>query len=855
MDDFIYHKYLKNNEKFFEKVVNTNTQQEIKAKNLPPIYRTITEESSPWVYYHNKNEILPDQGWKIHISTGINEFSETLDNSLEVIYKYEVSFKHLKTFNELFKSNSKHSNRASSGKFIVVYPKTKSEFITIVNELQKALKNMPKGPYILSDKRWKNSNVFYRYGGFKNITNDKGELCIKDLNGNLVLDERTPFYHVPDWEKDFDNYLNELNYYNDDLNDNKLKNYEITSAIMFSNGGGIYKGKSKKDNIPVIIKEARLNTGLDGKMKTAQQRQDIEYEALSKLINTEGIVNIIDKFNVWEHQYLIEEFVDGITLHSWIAKHYPFHDFDIASNSKYKQDIIKILDQLINIVSNMHEKGIVMGDIQPNNILIDNDLGVNLIDFETASNVSSIPDIGLEVPSFSNNNLKVNINRDWYALKKILKYCLIPTQTTKELDDYFSEIHRNWILETYGHDFEYLENKILSKFDSQDIAILDNIYEYEQNNVNLDINSLITKIEKGILTHLQYDRILTKNDVRQYETEYGHLNILSGAYGVLWSLLDSDMVDNTYIESWINKFGMSDLINIKDDGLFTGKSGIAVVLYEYGFKKDAISLLESIDYQKENSDISLLSGLSGIGLALLSLYVDTQNQKYLYKVEEIANKIIYNFKNGVKHESTDPHTPALGLINSWTGASVFLTALYKHTHNNQYLNLSLEILKSESNNLREAQGTLQLFDQQKSRLLPYLSIGSIGIGIAMKYYQNISGNHKEFVNQISKISNLYSTNGTLMGGLFHGAASFLFIPELINNSDQELYDKYRTSSLKLMNLFLASENNYILLPGEMNYRFTFDFFSGSAGVLSALKSLKMNDIMSWIPCINNNKTF
>lgn len=855
MDDFIYHKYLKNNEKFFEKATNISTQKEIKAKNLPSIYRTIHADSSPWIYYHNKNENFPDQGWKIHISTGINEFSETLDISLNVIYKYEVSFKHLKTFNELFKSNSKHANRASSGKFIVIYPKTKEEFINIANELQKSLKHIPKGPYILSDKRWKDSNVFYRYGGFKNITNDKGEMCIKDPNGELVLDERTPFYHVPKWEEEFDNYLDELNYYNDDIKDNKLKNYEITSAIMFSNGGGIYKGKSIKDNVPVIIKEARLNTGLDGKMKTAQQRQDIEYEALSKLIKTEGIVNIIDKFNVWEHQYLIEEFVDGTTLQSWIAKYYPFHDVDIASNSKYKQDIIKILEQLINIISNMHKNGIVMGDIQPNNILINNSLAVTLIDFETASNVSSVPDVGLEVPSFSNNNLKANINRDWYALKKILKYCLIPTQTTKELDDYFSEIHRNWILEIYGHDFDYLENKILSKVNTKDIAIFDNTCEYESKKENLDINSLITKIEKGILSHLQHDKILTKNDVRQYETEYGHLNILSGAYGVLWSLLDSDIGDTTSIKKWITEFGMSNLINIKDNGLFTGKSGIAVVLYEYGFKKDAITLLESIDYQNESVDISLLSGLSGIGLALLGLYVDTENQSYLYKVEEIANKIIHNFKNGINHESTDPHTPALGLINSWTGASIFLTALYKHTRNNYYLNNSLEILKSESKNLKEAQGTLQLFDPKKSRLLPYLSIGSIGIGIAMKYYQDVSGNHKEFIDQISKISNLHSTNGTLMGGLFHGAASFLFIPELLNNYDQELYDEYKTSSLKLMNLFLASENNYILIPGEMNYRFTFDFFSGSAGVLSALKSLKANRMMAWIPCINNDHTF
>lgn len=853
MDDFIYHKYLKNNAKFFEKATNGTMQQKIEVENLPSFYSIINEKSSPWIYYHNKNVDFPNQGWKIHISTDIEEFSQTLNCAMKIIYKYEVPFKHLKTFNELFKSNSKHANRASSGKFIVVYPRNKKEFINIANDLQHAVKHMPKGPYILSDKRWKDSNVFYRYGGFKGMFNSDGELCIKNEEGDLIVDERTPYYQVPKWEKEFDEYLNTINQYKQDISENKLKDYEITSVIMFSNGGGIYKAKSKQSNLPVIIKEARLNTGLDGKMKTAQQRQDIEYESLSNLKHIDGIVNVIDKFNVWEHQYLVEEFIDGETLHSWIAKYFPFHDPEIYTNKKYKQDIIKILDQLINIISNMHKNGIVMGDIQPNNILISDNLIVTLIDFETASNVTSNPDIGLEVPTFSNNNIKSNINRDWYALKKILKHCLLPTQTTKEMDYYFSKNHKNWILETYGNDFDFLENKISSKINNEDKMIFNDSYEYEK--MDLSIDTLISKIELGITSHLQYDKFLTKNDVRQYETEYGYLNILSGAYGVLWSLLNSNTNNISFVKNWISEFGMSNLSEMKDCGLFTGKSGIAVVLYEYGFKEDATNLLNSIDYHKESNDISLLSGLSGIGVALLSLYVDTKEKKYLYRVEEIAEKIIYNFKNEIKHESNDPHTPPLGLINSWTGASVFLTSLYKHTQNLQYLNVSLEIIKNESIDLKEAQGTLQLFDKKKSRLLPYLSIGSIGIGIAMKYYQNVSGNHKEFNEQLSKITNLYSTNGTLMGGLFHGAASFLFIPELMNNNNQKTYNKYKISTLKLMGLFLASEDNYILLPGEMNYRFTFDFFSGSAGVLSALKSLKEKKIMHWIPCINNSKTF
>ncbi len=30
---------------------------------------------------------------------------------------------------------------------------------------------------------------------------------------NLIKDQRTPFYHVPDFVKDFDDYLNSINKY------------------------------------------------------------------------------------------------------------------------------------------------------------------------------------------------------------------------------------------------------------------------------------------------------------------------------------------------------------------------------------------------------------------------------------------------------------------------------------------------------------------------------------------------------------------------------------------------------------------------------------------------------------------
>ena len=39
----------------------------------------------------------------------------------------------------------------------------------------------------------------YRYGGFKRMVTESGELAIKDNTGKLVPDNRTPYYRVPDF--------------------------------------------------------------------------------------------------------------------------------------------------------------------------------------------------------------------------------------------------------------------------------------------------------------------------------------------------------------------------------------------------------------------------------------------------------------------------------------------------------------------------------------------------------------------------------------------------------------------------------------------------------------------------------
>ncbi|RIM45849.1 hypothetical protein BUY22_08050 [Staphylococcus cohnii] len=840
MNQLNYIKHLKKNYIFFSKETENNENDELNISDSFTKYQLISSPSSIWKYYHHDESHPPQQGWKIHISANHKETQQTLDAIVPILNEYKVSFKHLKSQSLYYSSNSKNANRATSGKFITIYPQDDDEFLLLMNELEKVLLKFKKGPYILSDKRWKKSNIFYRYGGFKAIQNEEGEMCIKDNEGNLVVDKRQPFYSFPEFVKEFNTYLEKINE-QVEVYDNKLEDYDISDAISFSNSGGIYKASNKKNGKQVIIKEARSNTGFDGKYRTAFDRQNIEYNALNSLKDVDGIVNVLDFFTVWEHKFLVEEFIEGDSLHSWLAKNYPF--FKENNSYTYNKKIKFIINQLFDIITNIHKKDIVMGDLQPNNIIIDKNLKVHLIDFETASSTKDVPSVGLAVPSFSNSDITINKERDWYALNKILKFCLLPINTTPETDPYFTINHRKWIKGYYNDYFSNIFEQL-----SKHITSVKNM-ELQYDELPNYPGEIIEKISLGIIENSRENRYLTPNDVRQYETEYGYLDVLSGASGVLWSMLKTNNRLHSKHLKWINDYLLKDFHKVKEEGLFTGLSGIAVVLYEYGYKKAAHSIFNSLA-KEDNNDISLSSGLSGIGIALLSLYEAEKEEIILQKCKNIARNIISHFDNITTYQSQNNKNTTKGLLNGWSGPSLFFTLLYNTTGNQSFLVYSKKFLEHDISNLQEDQETLQVYDENKNRLLPYLSDGSIGIGIAIKYLQNISKEFSWKNDELRKITNLHSIKATISSGLFNGGAGFLLLPPLINKNTNKNINANK-NVLELFKLFLAPKDDYLIFLGESSYRFTFDLFSGSAGALLGLYSFKNNNPLLWIPCINN----
>ena len=499
--NMLYHQYLKPKSEHFGKYVATDEANLYQIDKIPDTYSVFSQNESVWKYYHVEGASLPDQGWKIHVTSTLEDSPEVLDKVAQLCIDKMIEFKHLKDRQSFIQVNSKTANRSSSGKFMTIYPTNTEMFVELLEAIDTITQDFKKGPYILSDKRWKNSNVFYRYGGFKVLLNDAGEHCIKDEEGNLIQDQRTPFYQVPDFVKDFDDYLNTINT-SDELKTDKesrLEEYEVETALSYSNAGGVYLATRKKDNLKVIIKEARPNAGLDGVPKDALSRQLDEYNALRNLENVSSVVDLIDYFQEWEHYFLVEEFIQGRDLRQWLSQEFPFLG-DQKSLKEYAKKVKKILLQVFTFVEEMHEKNVAMGDLQPANIIVKEDLSIKVIDFETSMPVDSEKRPSMATIGFVSQEMKVSGARDWFGMKQLIKYLALPVLSSEDLDKYLQYNHLLWIKENHGDSFY---NFIIDLQDKCNIKIRE-YQEYTPKKIelsdhqsNFDVSDITSK-----LTHI-----------------------------------------------------------------------------------------------------------------------------------------------------------------------------------------------------------------------------------------------------------------------------------------------------------------------------------------------------------------
>ncbi|MCL1935083.1 MAG: class III lanthionine synthetase LanKC [Defluviitaleaceae bacterium] len=840
-----YIEYIDVDNKYYSKVKKAKPNFFV-IKNIPSKWN-IDKTNEFWTMLYRKDIKIPNQGFKIHISTEFNEAEQLLQVASKILFFNNIVFKYVSTKENLFNMYAKHGNRVQAGKFITAYPK-EEQFVDILKKLEPELSHFKQGPYIFTDKQYKDTNIYYRYGAFNQIKNKNGEYCILDPNGELIVDERSSKFKLPSFII-LPKELLEI----DELEmspkiQSPLSKYKIENAIRYSNAGGIYNAIRKSDSIPCVIKEARSQIGLDTTNTTSLERLDNEYKALEKLKNVDGVVKIYDYFKVWKHTFMVLEKVEGITLHSWISRNYPFSK--TQSTEEYFEKVKKIINDIKKTIECMHNNGIAMCDLQTHNIFVDENLKITIIDFETAEVPDIKSSIKLGTKGFAHQLNELPKDRDWYSLNRIFHHLLMPSGSIYDFNYSINVLNCKWIYQNYNKDnfdfyisFQLDIEKNLTTFRK----IFYNTYEeallsLDEIIYNKDIDTTILLLTNGLLQDVNVNSpSLISGDIRQHELDCGIYNIQNGGFGAIFALNKVGKI-NSNTSHWIENSIKKIIQSTFNEGFLTGISGIASVLYEIGYKQEALEIIDKITFN-ERKNVTLRSGLAGIGLVFTMIYAHTSNDKYLKKARDIANIIRDILEEEYKAIGTDWDSVNVGLMDGLAGISLFYSILFWVTKHDEYKIKSKSLLLKELENKHYyTDGSLQLKDNH-NRMLPYLSQGSIGLGIAIDVYKRVTMNN-DFSLELEQIEKVKDSRISIDASLYDGILGFILLPTFSKITKIE-------DMIQLVHIYFIETDDKILIPGKMFYKLSSDLQTGVTGALLALLSAKENKSCNWLPLLES----
>ncbi|MGW3403584.1 class III lanthionine synthetase LanKC N-terminal domain-containing protein [Streptomyces zhihengii] len=372
-----------------------------------------------WSHRHDPE--LPAQGWKIHVSAGLDSVREVATTVSRHLTERGLDFKIALDLNIFEMLNSKAMARGSGGKLATVYPPDEAAFLSCLAELARLLEGA-EGAYVLSDLRYRDSKALYfRYGQFLDThTIDVLGRRVAHITGpdGPVPDDRRPGYAQPwwvswpftDWKPDEETTADTDTRTDTGSGDTDTDTgteadsggdtgpgtggeellggrFRVTGAIQFSNSGGVYTAEdTARDDRRVVLKEARPHTNLNP--RRGHDAVDIlarEWMFLNRLAGTGFFPVPVARFSHWEHHFIAEEFVEGSDIRSVLLERNPLArpGFDIEQSREFLRIFVTVFRGLARAVRSAHEREVILGDLTAANLLIDPDTwAVTVVDLE-----------------------------------------------------------------------------------------------------------------------------------------------------------------------------------------------------------------------------------------------------------------------------------------------------------------------------------------------------------------------------------------------------------------------------------------------------------------------------------------
>ncbi len=802
----------------------------------PPAGWTRTRQGI-WTTWDPPGGERPDQGWKIHVSAARKAAGRVLDTVAAVCARAGVPFKHVADEFSFLQIGHKHGVRSQAGKFCAIYPPDDTTTRRLLEELADRLAD-EDGPYILSDRRFRDSRtVHYRYGSFRRrdrVTLDGTLLpLVRDGAGNLVEDVRTHRFVLPPGVDD--PFVEASPSTAASAGGPRIGDFRVVAALAQSNAGGTYRAMDPSGR-ELVMKEARAHTGYHWDGSTAQQRLRREHQVLQKLHElAPGLApEPVAYLRQWEHEFLVIELVPGTPLFAHTARANPYAkgSSSEAEFAHYFDLCRRWLTRLSDTLDRLHELGFRFGDLNPRNILVTEDGGLRLVDFEACNRIDE-PPIKLAAPGFAppDPNAWEGIGVDEHGLSVVALHLLAPLQR---------QVTRHPPALT--HLAAHLRRRYPPPDDVWQLAVKPFDADAEPTGpspeeLDADPVGYLPQLREGVRRELaataspdDLDRIWPS-----VPEGYGSntWSLAYGAAGVLHALHHSGVAVDAPLVARLRREALARREQLPP-GLQVGVTGIAVVLAEYGYLDEAVDLVRAARaHPLTGTAGSWGLGSSGVGTALLALHARTGEADLLAEAVRLGEQL----------PLTDPvallgeHNPT-GLLHGRAGVALFLHQLWQVTGDKRFLDDGTGLLHAELERGQDEGGQLLFRDDDRStRLMPYLAIGSAGVGLVLTRYAQAGGDERVTA-ALGPVLAAAEQPVTMEAGLYQGLAGLAFVhaehADLAGVGDPEARERAVRLAAGLALYAVPGPDGRARFLGSGALRFSTELATGAAGVLLTL---------------------
>jgi serine/threonine protein kinase len=728
-----------------------------------------------------------EHGWKIHLSSTLENASETLTIAARILSAAHVAFKFCSDTRMLKMSLGKGWSRFQIGKFITVYPKDVDEFKTVIAELHAATSHLT-GPYILTDRPYRDSKVvYYRYGVHRGMPRvDAAGKRVSGFfleDGTWYNDVRGPAFRLPPGVED--PFVAPPGVEATAPPSSQppsrsvlLKNrYLVQGAIKFNATGGIYRGIDQETNREIVIREVRGKLGHLERESPDDPAFVLKREArIIQTLSPTGLVPAyVDMFQAWDHWFLVLEKLDAISLWG--------HSMEFYFSNEYQSvefGLDKILSSIKAIgrgLQQIHAHGIVLRDLTKNNVLFTQAGNeVKFIDFEFAFELEDTgPWVAGWTPGYASleqaTAQRPTVADDCYAFGVLIIDMLTFCAGGLELgrDSILRKLRLN--LSDLGLPFGLLDlveglthpapagrwsiARALAHLESIALPVAGKkMFPSREELLGVDpptgeVAASLQAALSGLNRFLDASLDLARDDrLWPAAPEVFVTNPVSleyGAAGIAFYLLHNQGHVRDDVLDWIEA---KTAVTPCPPGLHAGRSGVALLLLMAGRQEPARRLMREASSDPAVFDrAGLYYGSAGVGLALLHFWALTGDRHYLEQALGIGDRLLAT----AVESGHGLHWPTgdkvyLGLGEGQSGVALFLVYLAAATGEQRFTRGAGKALRFDLAHARHVAGRVvwkvHTASREQAPNLPHHKFGSAGVGAACLRYFALTGEER-----------------------------------------------------------------------------------------------------------------